>query len=319
MRAVILAGGLGTRLRPYTTIIPKPLVPVGDRPILQHIIERLAAASIHDIDLCVNYLGSLIQTYFAHAAVLPEDVRLRWHWENEPLGTAGALTVVPDLDETFIAMNGDVLTSLDYRELADFHRQSGAALTIAMREKTVNIDLGVIERNDDVVTGYLEKPTLRYEISMGIYVYEPCALRYLPDGPCQFPDLVLRLLAAGETVAAYRSRDCWYDIGTPDEYERAVSDAALWEGLGVTLDAAAIAGPNARSTQRRRSTPLDKKKDATSMPNEASPTAPASAACADSPRAAKRLAASADVLAHKTTKTVNRTKPTTPVSANICR
>ncbi len=285
MRAVILAGGLGTRLRPYTTIIPKPLVPVGDRPILQHIIENLVIAGVHDIDLCVNYLGALIQTYFAHATALPQEARLRWFWEKEPLGTAGALTVVPDLDEPFIAMNGDVLTSLDYRQLVDFHQQSGAALTIAMQEKTVNIDLGVIEREGSRVTGYLEKPTLRYDISMGIYVYEPVALRYLPDGPCQFPDLVLRLLAAGETVAAFRSRDSWYDIGTPDEYERAVNDIALLDRVGAELDAAvSSAGPSATRTHRRLSTMLDTKKEATSMPEMASATAPASAESATSPR-----------------------------------
>ncbi len=227
MRAVILAGGLGTRLRPYTTIIPKPLVPIGDRPILQHIIEHLMAAGVYDIDLCVNYLGGLIETYFEHAASLPEKVRLRWYWEDEPLGTAGALKIVPDLDETFIAMNGDVLTSLKYEELIDFHRQSGAALTISVQQKEFTIDLGVVEVAERYVTGYSEKPTLRYDVSMGIYVYEPRALRHLPRGPCQFPDLVLRLLAAGENVAAYRSQASWYDIGTPAEYERAVNDVAL--------------------------------------------------------------------------------------------
>jgi NDP-mannose synthase len=226
-RAVILAGGLGTRLRPYTTIIPKPLVPVGDRPILQHIIEHLMAAGVYEIDLCVNYLGGLIEAYFEHAASLPVDLKLRWHWEDEPLGTAGAVKIVPDLDETFIAMNGDVLTSLDYVDLVTFHRQSGAVLTIATQQKAVNIELGVVEQQDGRVSGYVEKPTLLYGVSMGIYVYEPRALEYLPDGPCQFPDLVLRLLDAGERVAAFPSDDTWYDIGTPAEYERAVSDVKL--------------------------------------------------------------------------------------------
>lgn len=227
MRAVILAGGLGTRLRPYTTIIPKPLVPIGDRPILQHIIEHLVSAGVYDIDLCVNYLGGLIETYFQHSASLSEKVRLRWYWEHEPLGTAGALKIVPDLEETFIAMNGDVLTMLKYEELIEFHRQSGAALTISVQQKEYTIDLGVVDLADSYVTGYREKPTLQYDVSMGIYVYEPQALRHLPEGPCQFPDLVLRLLAAGESVAAYRSHAAWYDIGTPAEYERAIKDVAL--------------------------------------------------------------------------------------------
>lgn len=232
MRAVILAGGLGTRLRPYTTIIPKPLVPVGDRPILERIIGQLAAAGVHDIDLCVNYLGDLIETYFAHTTRLPEDVDLHWHWEDEPLGTAGALKCVPDLDETFIAMNGDVLTSLDYRTLMDFHREAGADLTIAMKDQTVKIGLGVIETVDDTVTGYVEKPTLHYEVSMGIYVYEPRVLAALPDGPCQFPDLVHILLKTGHKVAALRTDAVWYDIGTPGEYERACADIGL---LGASI------------------------------------------------------------------------------------
>jgi NDP-sugar pyrophosphorylase family protein len=227
MRAVILAGGLGTRLRPYTTIIPKPLVPIGYLPIIEHILGRMATAGVTKVDLCVSHLGELIQVYFSQAKILPEGLELHWHWEDEPLGTAGALSVVPDLDETFIASNGDVLTSLDYRELVDFHREHDAALTIAMHRKAVDIDLGVIETDGPIVTGYNEKPTLHYDVSMGVYVYEPRALKHLPEGICQFPDLVLRLVEAGETVAAYRTDAEWYDIGTIAEYERALGTSEL--------------------------------------------------------------------------------------------
>src|SRR3954464_9938050 len=156
MRAVILAGGLGTRLRPYTTIIPKPLVPVGDRPILEHIMGRLAQWGGRRIDLCVSHLGELIQLYFSQDGILPEELELAWHWEDEPLGTAGALRTVADLDETFIAMNGDILTSLDYSELVRFHREQEATLTIATHAKQVPIDLGVIETDDRRVVGYRE-------------------------------------------------------------------------------------------------------------------------------------------------------------------
>ena len=223
MRAVILAGGLGTRLRPYTTVIPKPLVPLGDRPILEHIILRLAKHGVRRVDLCVSHLGELIQAYFSQVA-LPDGVELHWHWEDEPLGTAGALNAVPDLGGTFLAMNGDILTTLDYGALMAHHHETGAALTIAMHAKPVHIDLGVIENDNGWVTGYIEKPTLHYDVSMGIYCYDERALAHLPNGPFQFPELVLALLEAGERVAAYRTDAAWYDIGTLTEYERAQAD-----------------------------------------------------------------------------------------------
>jgi NDP-mannose synthase len=221
MRAVILAGGLGTRLRPYTTVIPKPLVPIGERPVLEHIIRSLARCGTNRIDLCVNYLGDLILVYLAQID-LPPKLRLAFHCEDDPLGTAGALRTVPDLEGTFIVMNGDVPTTLDYEDLLAYHRRQEAALTIAMHSKRVDIDLGVIESEDGLVTDYIEKPSLRYQVSMGIYVY---ALKYLPeDGPCQFPDLVLRLIKAGERVAAYECDADWFDIGTVHEHEGAVVD-----------------------------------------------------------------------------------------------
>ena len=122
MRAVILAGGLGMRLRPYTMVLPKPLIPVGDHPILEHIIRRLAASGVRRVDLCLGtHLGALIETYFKHATDLPDELEFAFHWEDEPLGTAGALRTIEDLDDTFIAMNGDMLTTLDYSELLAAH------------------------------------------------------------------------------------------------------------------------------------------------------------------------------------------------------
>jgi NDP-sugar pyrophosphorylase family protein len=229
---VILAGGLGTRLHPYTTVLPKPLVPVGDRPILEHILGRLARAGFTCADLCVSHLGELIQVYLTQGADLPDTLDLRFHWEKEPLGTAGALHVVDDLEGTFLVMNGDILTSLDYGALMAFHEAQEAALTIAMHRQEVKISLGVIETEGERVTGFIEKPTLDYEVSMGVYVYDERALEHLPQGPCQFPDLVLRLVAAGEKVAAFRSDATWYDIGTLPEYEKAV---AAFEAPGSPL------------------------------------------------------------------------------------
>jgi len=224
MRAVILAGGLGTRLRPYTTVIPKPLVPVGDRPVLEHIMRSLYANGVRQVDLCVSHLGELIRLYLSQLT-LAQHMDLAFHWEEEPLGTAGALRSVPGLSDSFIVMNGDIMTTLSYIDLVEFHREREAALTIAMRTARVDIDLGIIETRDGFVTGYREKPSLTYDVSMGIYVYDERALRYLPEGPCQFPDLVLRLVAAGERVAAYRANDAdWFDIGTFEEYERAAQE-----------------------------------------------------------------------------------------------
>jgi NDP-mannose synthase len=213
------------RLRPYTTILPKPLLPVGDRPILEIILRQLAAAGFTKVDLCVGHLGELIRVYFTDGTVLPDGLELDWHWEpEEPLGTAGALQVVPGLEGTFLAMNGDILTSLDYGALVAHHHTHGAALTIAVQSKKVDIDLGVIELDEHRVTGYREKPTLSYDVSMGIYVYESRVLQHLPDGPCQFPELVQRLLEAGEQVSAYETDAAWYDLGTISEYERAVAE-----------------------------------------------------------------------------------------------
>jgi len=224
--AVILAGGLGTRLRPYTMVLPKPLIPVGDHPVLEHIIRRLAAAGLTRFHLCLGRrLGGLIETYLRHSALLPRGVEIVCHWEDEPLGTAGALRIVPGLDESFLVMNGDIFTTLDYGELLRCHAETGADLTIAMRSEAVEIALGVIECGDGRVTGYREKPSLTYQASMGVYVYKRTALELLPaSGPCQFPELVLRLIEAGRHVGAYRTDAVWYDIGTLAEYERALSD-----------------------------------------------------------------------------------------------
>jgi NDP-sugar pyrophosphorylase family protein len=214
---------------------------VGDRPVVEHIVHALACSGSHRIELCVSHLGELIQLYFSQM-VIPEGVQLTFHWEDEPLGTAGALRVVPDLDETFIAMNGDVLTNLDYRALIACHREREAILTMAMQTKSVQVELGVIKDVDGLVKDYVEKPVLDYNVSMGIYVYERRALDYLPTGACQFPELVLRLVAAKERVAAFLTDADWFDIGTIEEYERASRAIAVApERFGMAAGPAATA------------------------------------------------------------------------------
>jgi NDP-sugar pyrophosphorylase family protein len=223
MRAVILAGGKGTRLRPYTTILPKPLVPMGDRPILEIIIRQLAKHGFKRIDLIVGHLGGLIKVYL-DGIELPEGLELHYFWEDQPLGTAGALRQIEDLDENFLAMNGDVLTTLDFAQLLRFHTGQGAALTIATHRQMVDLELGVIESKDGVVTGYIEKPTLPFDVSMGVYAYSPSVLSDIPLSYFDFPQLVNALLEKGETVAVYTGPGMWFDIGTVSEHERATAE-----------------------------------------------------------------------------------------------
>ena len=220
MRAVILAGGKGTRLRPYTTVLPKPLVPVAERPILELIIRQLARDGFTRVDLSVGHLGGLIQTYL-DSIELPRGVEIRYCWEDEPLGTAGALRLIADLDEPFLAMNGDILTTMDYGELMRFHLGHDAELTIATHRQEVDIDLGVIESDEGYVVDYVEKPTMHFDVSMGIYVYDPSVLDLIPEGRFDFPDVVNALIEGERKVISHRAPGVWFDIGTVGEYERA--------------------------------------------------------------------------------------------------
>jgi NDP-mannose synthase len=218
MRAAVLAGGLGTRLRPYTTVLPKPLVPIGDRPILELILDWLARHGVDEVEMCVGHLSELIQAYFSQAGTVPPDVALHWHRETEPLGTAGPLRGLEVDGGPLLVVNGDIVTDLDVSEMLDEHRASGAALTIATRATQVTTELGVIEHHGGVVTGYREKPRFDFDTSMGVYVYGPPALAAIPPGPCQFPDLVLELLARREPVRIFETAASWYHVGSPDQH-----------------------------------------------------------------------------------------------------
>ena len=222
MRAVILAGGKGTRLRPYTTVLPKPLVPVAERPILELILRQLTSRGFKRIDLSVGHLGGLIKAYLDRVE-LPSDVDLRYWWEDEPLGTAGALRRIDDLDEPFLAMNGDILTTFDYGELMRFHLAHDGELTIATHRQDVDIDLGVIESDEGYVVEYVEKPTMHFDVSMGIYVYDPDVLQLIPDGHFDFPDIVQMMLESDRKVMSYAGRGVWFDIGTVGGHERATA------------------------------------------------------------------------------------------------
>lgn len=226
MKAVILAGGKGARLAPYTTVIPKPMLPVGDQPILEIVITQLAYYGFLDITLSVGYLAGIIKAYFQVNGSLPQSVSLSYVSEDVPLGTAAPLSLIKDLDDTFLVVNGDVLTTLDYSDLITFHKQRGAALTIATFPKKVPMNLGIVEVDSDhIVSNYLEKPTFTYNESMGIYVYEPSVLNYIEPGVhLDIPTLVLRLIENGERVLAYKSNNpCyWIDMGEHGDYEKAI-------------------------------------------------------------------------------------------------
>jgi len=223
-RAVILAGGLGTRLRPYTTVLPKPLMPVGDRPILDIVVRQLARAGFDRITIATGYLGELIEAFFGDGS--RHDIPIDYFREDEPLGTVGALSLIDGLEHDFLVMNGDILTDMDYSALLERHREGGQAATIAAHRRDVQVSLGVMRfgQNADttLVTDYVEKPILSYVVSMGVYCFSPRVREHIPTGQrLDFPDLILRLIASGETVRAWPSEDHWLDIGRPDDYEQA--------------------------------------------------------------------------------------------------
>ena len=226
MRAVILAGGKGTRLAPYTTILPKPLMPVGDMPILEIVIRQLAHHDIQDITLAVGYLAELLMAYCGDGNKF--GVKLDYSREEQPLGTAGPISLIQNLQETFLVMNGDLLTTIDYGAMWKFHKERGAIATLASYRREVKIDLGVIESEDGWVKDYIEKPTYQYAVSTGIYIFEPEVLKYVEQGQrLDLPELILRLMRAGQKVNIYNFNGYWLDIGRHDDYDSAVQEFSM--------------------------------------------------------------------------------------------
>jgi NDP-mannose synthase len=227
-RAVVLAGGKGKRLGPYTTVLPKPLLPVGDCAILEVVVRQLRAYDFCDLTMAVGYLSHLVQAVMADGS--RHGVSIEYHKETHPLGTVGPLATVENLDDTFLMMNGDVLTTLDYGRLYDLHREAGNALTVASHRRTVNIDYGVLHLGHELgetrrIQGFEEKPELGYVVSMGVYVMEPHVLDFIEPGEyMDLPDLVLRLVDAGEQVGSHVFDGFWLDIGRHDDYERAINE-----------------------------------------------------------------------------------------------
>jgi NDP-sugar pyrophosphorylase family protein len=223
MRAVILAGGKGTRLAPYTTVFPKPLMPIGEMPILEIVLRQLAHHGIQDITLAVGYLAELLMAYCGDGSKF--GLRLDYSREELPLGTAGPISLIEDIQETFLVMNGDLLTTIDYSAMWKYHEERGAIATLASYRREVKIDLGVIESEEGWVKDYIEKPTYHYAVSTGIYIFNPEVLKYVERGMrLDLPELILRLIHAGEKVNIYNFDGYWLDIGRHDDYDSAVQE-----------------------------------------------------------------------------------------------
>jgi len=224
MRAVILAGGKGTRLRPFTTTIPKPLVPVGDMAVMEIVVRQLARAGCEHITVAVSHLAQLIMAYFGRGRKW--GLKIDYSIEDEPLNTIGPLKLIRDLPENFLVMNGDILTDLDFGRFFDFHVSRGAEATIATYERDVKIDFGVLRRgSDDRIVHFVEKPVEHFSVSMGVYAFSRRILDLVPDNqPYGFDNLMLDMIAAKRDVRGYPFNGYWLDIGRSDDYERANSE-----------------------------------------------------------------------------------------------
>ncbi len=231
MQAVILAGGKGSRLKPYTTEIPKPLVTVGDRPIIEILLARMKRHGVDRVTLAVNHQAHLIQ------AVLEDGSRLGltidYSHESSPLSTVGPLKLIDSLDDHFLVANGDVLTDLDFKALYDFHLKQGGKLTVAVHRRTNRVDYGVLEIDPaGQVIGFKEKPSYDLTVSMGVYVFSRSVLDFVPDGRFfGFDHLMYALLDKGQKVNAFVFDGYWMDIGRPEDYEQANLDVQRIPGL----------------------------------------------------------------------------------------
>jgi len=228
--AVVLVGGRGTRLAPYTADLPKPLVPIGGMPVLEILVRRLRHCGVRRIVMAVGHLSSLIMAYFGDGSRF--DVSIEYSLEDKPLGTAGPLSLVQSLTDPFLVVNGDLLTDLDFRVMIRKHHSSGALATIGLFAREERIELGVIETDDeDRVTAYIEKPTYQYRVSMGAYVFGRAALPFVPvDTTFDLPELIRALIAARKHVAGYEHKGYWLDIGRPEDYTRAQLDFERMRG-----------------------------------------------------------------------------------------
>jgi len=227
VRAVILAGGKGTRLWPYTSVLPKPLLPVGDEPILSVVLRQLKRAGVKRATLAVGHMAEMFPQVLSN---FRPGISVDYVRERKPLGTAAPLRHIPGLASTFLVLNGDILTDLDFRKLVRYHRSMRAVATIASFRRSVKVDFGVIEADrNGWLSAYHEKPSLSYRVSMGVYVFEPEVLKHIPArGAFDFPSLIQKLLALGLPVASFPFRGRWLDIGRPDDFLEAQTEMSRY-------------------------------------------------------------------------------------------
>lgn len=221
--AVILAGGKGTRLRPYTLAMPKPLVPVVDKPILEIVLRQLEKQGFRSINVAVNHQADLIKAYFGDGSKLGLDIH--YFLEDKPLGTMGPLTNMDNLSEDFLVMNGDILTDINFSAFLEHHVNEKAMFTISSYERTQLVDYGVLNIHNDRLIGFEEKPHLKYDVSMGIYAMNRNIVEYIPkDTFFGFDDLMEKLLENDMPIHTKKYHGYWMDIGRPEDYEQAVDD-----------------------------------------------------------------------------------------------
>jgi dTDP-glucose pyrophosphorylase/CBS domain-containing protein len=223
LQAVIMAGGFGTRLRPLTVDLPKPMLPVGDRPIMELILRQLQASGIHRINVTTHYMAEKIVDYFGNGDRF--GVQLNYVSEDKPLGTAGALGLLESPKERMLVMNGDILTGVDFRTLLAYHQEHSATLTVGVRKYEIKVPYGVIESEGAFVRKVVEKPSLTFFVNAGIYLLEPAAHRYIPTGQrFDMTDLISRLIQEKHRVACFPILEYWLDIGQHTDYEKAIQD-----------------------------------------------------------------------------------------------
>lgn len=237
MKAVIQAGGKGTRLMPYTSVLPKPLMPIGARPVLELLLRWLRRNNIEDVYITTGYLGHLIRSFCGDGHQW--GLNITYSQEAEPMGTVGSLTLLREhLDGTFLMLNGDVLTDLNLPAFGLAHRKHGGPLTIATTVRSTRMDFGIIEDQANRVTSFTEKPTLSNNVSMGVYCMEPEVIRYIPAGiPFGLDDLALCMLAKDVPIHVFKHQGLWLDIGRVEDFHSA--QEITWEERAPALLAVA--------------------------------------------------------------------------------